>query len=263
MSAQVENGYTRIANELVEALAQNHPGFTEGQVIWCVLRKTYGWNKKEDKISLSQLVQMTGKSRRMVIYAIQNLEAKKMIFVSRSFQQVNIITFNKNYNEWNKNESSEQYKKLHLVQKVAPSATNGKYLVQHSVNDIPKVAPTKETLTKETKQKKERLTSADSFFSKIQENPKGLEEKATKYDVREKDILYCVEQAGEWARGNSLADNTWVWWDGFLNRWISRAIRRHELKRLSDKTEDEPKKAKLSKDDLEALEILARCKVYG
>jgi hypothetical protein len=107
------------------------------------------------------------------------------------------------------------------------------------------------------------LTSADSFFSKIQENPKGLEEKATKYDVREKDILYCVEQAGEWARGNSLADNTWVWWDGFLNRWISRAIRRHELKRLSDKTEDEPKKAKLSKDDLEALEILARCKVYG
>ena len=71
---QLENGYTRIANEIIEALARAMPGFTQGQIIWAVLRKTYGWNKKSDQISISQLCEMTGKSRRMVIYSLQNLE---------------------------------------------------------------------------------------------------------------------------------------------------------------------------------------------
>lgn len=163
--AQLENGYTKIANDLVDALAKSQPGFTEGQVLWSVIRKTYGWHKKSDKISISQLVKMTGKSRRMVIYAIQNLEAKNMILVSRSFQQVNEITFNKNYNDWVGDAKSNQYQKLHLVQKVAPSATNGKNLVQHSVNDVPKVAPTKETITKETIQNNiiNNITKEKSF----------------------------------------------------------------------------------------------------
>lgn len=152
-SPQLENGYIKISNELMDAFSRSFPGFTEGQIVLCVLRKTYGWHKKNDRISISQLVQMTGRSRRMVIYALQNLEAKKMIFVSRSFQEINEITFNKNYSEWKMDEKALQYQKLHLVQKVAPSAKNGTELVQHSVNSIPKVAPTKETLTKDTIQK--------------------------------------------------------------------------------------------------------------
>lgn len=146
---QLEDGYTRIANELVEAMARGCPGFTEGQIIFCILRKTYGWNKKSDKISISQLVEMTGKSRRMIIYALQNLEAKKMITIVRSFQHINEISLNKNYSEWQPEAKSSQYQKLHLVQHIAPSAKFSTNLVQHSVNNIPKVAPTKETTTKE------------------------------------------------------------------------------------------------------------------
>lgn len=46
----------------------------EFKVIMAVVRKTYGWNKKEDWISLRQLMKMTGVSNRMVITAVRSLE---------------------------------------------------------------------------------------------------------------------------------------------------------------------------------------------
>jgi phage replication O-like protein O len=57
-SPQLENGYTKIANELLDVLMR-HPEVMKGslfQVIAVVWRKTYGWDKKEDSISISQFV---------------------------------------------------------------------------------------------------------------------------------------------------------------------------------------------------------------
>ncbi|WP_374993057.1 replication protein, partial [Burkholderia multivorans] len=50
-SPQIEDGYTRIANELYEAILGF--GFTQRQllVLLTVLRKTYGYGKKEDDMS--------------------------------------------------------------------------------------------------------------------------------------------------------------------------------------------------------------------
>ena len=100
-----ENGHVDIANEIAEAFCRGFPGGTEGQLLWAILRKTYGWHKKSDSISISQLVEMTGKSRRMVIYALQNLEAKKMIVIERkrgrgNINEVNKIAFQKNRDLW-------------------------------------------------------------------------------------------------------------------------------------------------------------------
>ncbi len=102
---QVEDGYTKIANELLEALIRLMPGNTESRIMLAVIRKTYGWSRKEDKISINQLANMTGKKRRMVIYAVQNLEAKKMLNVKRQrgrghINEINQISLNKNYSEW-------------------------------------------------------------------------------------------------------------------------------------------------------------------
>ncbi|MBI5447822.1 MAG: replication protein [Gammaproteobacteria bacterium] len=63
VTPQCEDGYTKIANELLEALARIRiPGETH-QVLDTVLRKTYGYGKKEDAISLSQFVLATGLSK--------------------------------------------------------------------------------------------------------------------------------------------------------------------------------------------------------
>ena len=72
-SPQIENGYTRIANEIMEALAKVRIPGEARQVLDAVFRKTYGWNKREDKISLSQFEKMTGLARPSICRAIKKL----------------------------------------------------------------------------------------------------------------------------------------------------------------------------------------------
>lgn len=211
---QLEDGYTRIANELVEAMARGCPGFTEGQIIFCILRKTYGWNKKSDKISISQLVEMTGKSRRMIIYALQNLEAKKMITVVRSFQHINEITLNKNHAEWKPEAKSNQYQKLHLVQHIAPSATFSTSLVQHSVNNIPKVAPTKDTIQKTITKERE--------FSHIEDISEIIViEIAEKYQVSPEFVWSKLDDIRLWHEENPKRNNKKNW-KATLMKWVKK-----------------------------------------
>ncbi|WP_084288457.1 replication protein [Desulfovermiculus halophilus] len=54
-SPQCENGYTRLANELLEALARTRLAGQEYQAVLAIVRKTYGFGKKSDKISYGQL----------------------------------------------------------------------------------------------------------------------------------------------------------------------------------------------------------------
>ena len=53
-SPQLKDGYVAIANEIMDALAHIRIPGEARQVLDVILRKTYGWKKKEDEISLSQ-----------------------------------------------------------------------------------------------------------------------------------------------------------------------------------------------------------------
>ena len=57
---QTENGYAKVTNELLEALSRINLSSYETRVLFCVIRKTYGWNKKDDYISVSQIAKGTG-----------------------------------------------------------------------------------------------------------------------------------------------------------------------------------------------------------
>ena len=78
-SPQTEDGYTRIANELLQALAFVNISGAEMQAFLVVLRKTYGFNKKEDAISLSQFCLATGMKKPNVCRALSKLIKKNMI----------------------------------------------------------------------------------------------------------------------------------------------------------------------------------------
>lgn len=58
--ADLDDGYTRIANELLEAVML--AGLTQHQflVFLAVMRKTYGFNKRLDWVSNEQLSELTG-----------------------------------------------------------------------------------------------------------------------------------------------------------------------------------------------------------
>lgn len=229
---QRENGHIDIANELAEAFCQYFPGAGEGQILWVILRKTYGWHKKEDAISISQFQTSTGLSRRAVIYALKNLESKNMIIVKRgSHGNVNVISFQKDYEEW-------------LVQNIAPSVmknrintTNskgakvctgakiGQEVVQNFVPDQPNFAPTKETITKET------ITKTSKFDLFWQAYPKkvgkGAAESSWKRikmdDVLFDDIMKAVEaqkEGAQWQRGYIPNPATWL----NQRRWLDDVL---------------------------------------
>jgi len=76
---QLEDGFTRIANEIMEALPRLHLSGNQGRILWVVLRKTYGWSKKVDPISLGQFESMTGIKRRHVCRELKGLVERNIL----------------------------------------------------------------------------------------------------------------------------------------------------------------------------------------
>lgn len=105
---QLEDGYTRIANELLEALIKACLSGQEFKIILAVFRKTFGWKNPEtgkskiwDNISYTQFQQLTGINRRSVGKVIKSLKNKNILDSSQEATS-NIIRYriNKHYHTW-------------------------------------------------------------------------------------------------------------------------------------------------------------------
>lgn len=92
---QKENGFTSIANELLEALSKFRIPGEAHQVLYAIMRKTYGYQKKEDWISNSQLIEMTGLSKGNASRSLSKLITHKIVIKSD-----NKLSLNKHYKEW-------------------------------------------------------------------------------------------------------------------------------------------------------------------
>lgn len=62
--AELDDGYTRIANELLESIASADLTARQLKLMLAYIRKTYGFNKKSDRITDEQIAQITGLSSR-------------------------------------------------------------------------------------------------------------------------------------------------------------------------------------------------------
>ncbi len=93
--AQLEDGYTRLANELLDAVMAAGLSETEMCVVLAVWRKTYGYSKKMDWISNEQLEQMIGKHLTHCSTA-KNLLINKKVFI----QEGRKVGMNTNVTEW-------------------------------------------------------------------------------------------------------------------------------------------------------------------
>ena len=99
-SPQIEKGFTRIANEILERLVNTPLLGSEFQVLLCIIRKTYGYQNKVDIISLSQFQKATGLSRPTVVKTLKNLVTRKMVVKIYLPHDRISFSFNKNYDEW-------------------------------------------------------------------------------------------------------------------------------------------------------------------
>jgi len=98
---QAENGHVDIAHDIIEALARYRINGQSWQCLLVVFRKTYGWKKKEDEISLSQFSEMTGLKRSNVVRAIKWLVSRKILTsITEDTTHANKYKFNKNFDTW-------------------------------------------------------------------------------------------------------------------------------------------------------------------
>ncbi|WP_413616437.1 replication protein [Halomonas cupida] len=97
---QVEDGYTRIANELYQVVNNAHAcpvTLTQLRVIHAVIRRTYGFNKTMDALADTQIAADTGIPRQKVNPAKHQLIAMRVLVLSDDGRKIGI---NKRYDEW-------------------------------------------------------------------------------------------------------------------------------------------------------------------
>ena len=109
---QAENGHTDIAHEVLEALMKTPLSGAEFRVLLAILRKTWGWHKKQDTLSLNQIAELTGIPRRTVIRASGGLLEKRILDREERPRSPSTWRINKDYEQW-------------VVSKVAPSVKSG------------------------------------------------------------------------------------------------------------------------------------------
>jgi phage replication O-like protein O len=94
-SPQVENGFFRIADEIADALMRTNLSAYQSRILWAIFRKTYGFKKKEDWISNSQMVELTGLRKQHIYRSIRELLDRNLVTKRGYF-----IAFNKDYQQW-------------------------------------------------------------------------------------------------------------------------------------------------------------------
>ena len=76
---QIENGYTRIANELLEAVCRLNISGSEMRILLYIIRRTYGFNRTYAEISLSDIVCALGVSRDKISKSLRKLREANII----------------------------------------------------------------------------------------------------------------------------------------------------------------------------------------
>jgi phage replication O-like protein O len=98
---QVEDGYTKIANELFQAIYGARFTITQLQIVLCVVRYTYGFNRKTWRLSSSFIASAIGRNQRNIQREINNLiDANVLIYEQASSTSCRKLGINKRYHNW-------------------------------------------------------------------------------------------------------------------------------------------------------------------
>lgn len=143
--ADLDDGFTRIANELLEAVM--HAGLSQHQllVLMAIMRKTYGFNKKSDWVSNEQISVLTG-------ILPHKCSAAKSALVKRGIltQTGRVIGINKTVGEWSSLPEKGTEKKP-CLKKVNLPESGKKSLPESGNANYPNKVNTKDKHTKDNK----------------------------------------------------------------------------------------------------------------
>ena len=94
-----ENGFLRIANELIVAMARYPFNGSEFRIVIAVIKKTDGWHKSSDVIPFSQISSFTNLNLRYVKKLVKRL-SQDNVLIKKTSPYGNNLSLNKNYYSW-------------------------------------------------------------------------------------------------------------------------------------------------------------------
>jgi len=169
---ELEDGFTPIANEILEKLARMPLAPNQWRVLLCIIRKTYGFHKKVDYIANFQIGDATGLCKAVVSRCLKELNDRQLITRKGKY-----IGFQKDWEKW---------------RELAVSSTMGSKLAEQSTSEVSSIAnqskqfsqpelavsstkvsspavtqKIKDTIPKDTIQKKETPKKKNYFFDNI------------------------------------------------------------------------------------------------
>ncbi len=95
----LSNGYTKVANEIQQLKPRLRLSGREWQCFEAVIWLTYGWNKKQDRVTNTVIAELTGLSDTHVSDALKSLAERKIIF-SQKQGMMKIVGVNTDLSAW-------------------------------------------------------------------------------------------------------------------------------------------------------------------
>lgn len=183
MQAELENGYTRVANDTLDALSASDLSGREFRVLYVVIRRTYGFQKRIDWIALSQIVDATGIAKENVSRIISGL-CEKQVIVREGDGYTKKIGINPQLTEWQvqkkvvKSDNGDVSKRQNVESDKLSKMTTGVVESDRGVveNDNGRLLnPTttkerKETTTKESITKERHLENFNELWKSFDNN---------------------------------------------------------------------------------------------
>lgn len=127
-NVQLENGYIRIANELLEAIYKIRLSGLQKDVLFCVIRFTYGFQKKESELSVRFIAKKINSSAPRVTEALSKLiqlDIVKIVEEANQNHTGRILTVNKKYDEWKEFENGKQFaNEKHISSKIGNAGSS-------------------------------------------------------------------------------------------------------------------------------------------
>ena len=94
-SPQKENGYTPIANELLDAFMRLNLSEHAWRIVICIIRHSYGWHQKTAYLTFTQIARATGLDVRLIPRTVKRLCTRGIII-----RTGNAYGLQKDYSQW-------------------------------------------------------------------------------------------------------------------------------------------------------------------
>jgi phage replication O-like protein O len=216
---EIDDGHTKIANELLDAIIQADFSKRQLKILLFIMRKTYGWNKPEDDIARSQMVDATNMHNPHITKTIQELLELNVIIVSQG-NHAKRYRINKYYDTWRMTETVIVTKTVIKPKLVIVTETVTESY-QNSNNPLPKQSPQKTTPKDNTKDIAAKVkTSAISLKAYLEkcklENRKALPDdcivfkSASKLNIADEWLHLCWLKFKDEHLTNQKRQSNWI-----------------------------------------------------